>query len=49
LTQPINFLMIGQRDATARKKPEQLESSAIVGAAAIMTRLIVSVPLCLLT
>jgi hypothetical protein len=49
LTQPINSLMIGQRDATARKTQEPLESSAIVGAVAIMARLIVSVPLCLLT
>jgi len=49
LTQPINSLMIGQRDATARKTQEPLESSAIVGAVAIVARLIFSVPLCLLT
>jgi hypothetical protein len=49
LTQPINSLMIGKRDATARKTQEPLESSAIVGAVAIVARLIFSVPLCLLT
>jgi len=49
LTQPINSLMIGQRDATARETQEPLESSAIVGAVAILVRLIFSAPLYLLT
>jgi len=49
LTQPINSLMIGQRDATARETQEPLESSAIVGAVAIVVRLIFSAPLYLLT
>jgi hypothetical protein len=40
--------MIGQRDATTRKT-QPLESSAIVGAVAIVDWLIFSVPFCLLT